>query len=326
MVDDKVKELSEKLMEGVKQTFESDNFKNYLKFVSSFHSYSLRNSILIFTQQRNASQVAGYNAWKKLGRYVKRGEKGISIFAPSKSTVRKNVPVLDESGNPKNNPDGTPLIEDIEETRIKFFVTTVFDVSQTDGDPLPQICNELQGTVKDYEKIFNAIKKHSPYKVVFEKISGSTNGYCDYENAKIAIKTGMSEEQIIKTLVHEFAHATLHEETVKGREQREVEAESVAFIVSNFLGIDTSSYSFGYVASWSKGMELEELQSVLENIQQTANQIINTLQEEFQRIEEIEKEPPIETQNLEERISQAVGKVTEINQDKEQTDYEKRIS
>lgn len=326
MAEDKVKELSEKLMEGVQQTFLSDNFKKYLRFVSSFHNYSLRNTILIMLQHEKATQVAGFEAWKKHGRYVKRGEKGIAIFAPQKYKVKKEVVVLDELGNEKLNPDGTPMTESSDETRIKFAVTYVYDVSQTDGKPLPKICNELQGSVDQYEKIFNAIKKISPYKIVFEEIADGSKGYCNYSESKIAIKHGMSEEQIIKTLIHEFTHATLHEESDKCRERREIEAESVAFIVSDYLGIDTSSYSFGYVAVWSQGMELAELQSVLESIQQTASQIINSLHEELQLLEKSEIEPEGKIQNLSDRLNRAAEKSSELASDKEITNYEKKIS
>jgi Zn-dependent peptidase ImmA (M78 family) len=321
-----VKELSQKLLDGVKETFESDNYKNYLKFVSSFHNYSLRNTILILTQRKNASQVAGFQSWKNHGRYVKRGEKGIAIFAPSKVKLKKPEPVFDEDGNQKLNPDGSPVTEEQENSFIKFMVTYVYDVSQTDGDPLPEICNELQGNVDDYEKIFAAVKNISPYKIDFEQINSGAKGYCDYKNSRIAIKMGMSNEQIIKTLIHEFAHATLHQHTEKSRERKEVEAESVAYIVSNFLGIDTSSYSFEYVANWSQGMELQELQNVLESIQSTANQIINSLQQEFQSIEKSEITQDEKNLNLQEKLCQAAEKSNQVNQDKEMSPFEKRIS
>lgn len=326
--DEKVKELTQKLLDGVQQTFESGNFKKYLEFVSTFHNYSWRNTLLILSQKPNASLVAGFEAWKKRGRYVKRGEKGIAIFAPSKVKQKRKVPVYDEAGNPKLNPDGSPVMEEKVDTFIKFIITNVFDVSQTDGEPLPQICNELQGAVDDYEKIFTAVKNISPFTIEFEQITDGSKGYCDYGNSRIAIKMGMSNEQIIKTLIHEFAHAILHRDSEKSREQKEIEAESIAFIVSNYLGVDTLSYSFDYVASWSSGMELEQLQTVLENIQSTANQIINSLHEQFQLLE-IEKAETVQEQNrenLQERLNQAAEKSSSHNQDMEMINCEKRIS
>lgn len=324
--DEKVKELTQKLLDGVKQTFESGNYRKYLEFVCSFHNYSLRNTILILAQNPNASLVAGFESWKKRSRYVKRGEKGIAIFAPSKVKQKQRVPIYDEDGNRKLNPDGTPVTEEKEQAFIKFIVTNVFDVSQTDGEPLPQICNELQGTVADYEKIFAAVKNICPYKIEFEQISSGRKGYCDYNHSRIAIKMGMSNEQIIKTLIHEFAHATLHNNSDKPKEQREVEAESIAFIVSNYLGVDTSSYSFDYVANWSQGMELEQLQNVLESIQSTANQIINSLHEQFQTLEKIEAVQEQKNENLQERLHQASEKSNGHNQDMEMINCEKRIS
>lgn len=324
--DEKVKELTQKLLDGVKQTFESGNYKKYLEFVSTFHDYSLRNTILILAQKPNASLVAGFESWKKRSRYVKRGEKGIAIFAPSKVKQKKNVPVYDEEGSQKFYPDGSPVKEEKELTFIKFFVTNVFDVSQTDGEPLPQICNELQGTVDDYEKIFAAVKNISPFKIEFEPIYTGSKGYCDYDHSRIAIKMGMSNEQIIKTLIHEFAHATLHNNSEKSREQKEIEAESIAFIVSNYLGVDTSTYSFDYVANWSQGMEIEQLQTVLENIQSAANQIINSIHEQFQTLEKVEAVQEQSSENLQERLNQAAEKSNGQNQDKEMLNFEKRIS
>lgn len=322
----KIEELSQKLLDGVQETFQSDNYQKYLKFASSFHGYSLRNTILILQQCGQATQVSGYQAWQKFGRYVMRNEKGIAIFAPSKVRVKRKNPVVDELGRTQFNADGTPLTQEEEQTIIKFNVTHVFDVSQTDGDPLPQICNELQGSVDNFQSIFSAVKSLSPYKIEFERITNGSKGYCDHRHSRIAINMGMSEEQIVKTLIHEFAHAVLHSQTGKSRERREIEAESVAYIVSDCLGVDTSSYSFGYVADWSKGMPVEELQNILDSIQSTANQIINSVQEEMKQLEkaEIREQPGIE--NLENRLHRAAELTSESHQDKEILNYEKRIS
>ena len=312
--DEKVKALSQKLLDGVRQTFDSNHFKKYLKAVSVFHSYSARNVELIFLQRPDAAYVAGYEAWKKLGRFVRRGEKGILIFAPSKATVKREEPLLDEDGNQKLDENGDPLTEVKNETRIRFLAVPVFDVSQTDGGPLPALCNELQGAVPDFQKIFNAVQSISPYRIVFENLPEDKKGRCDYADEKIAIKLGMSDEQIVKTLIHEFAHATLHSGTKKSREQKEIEAESIAFIVSDFLGIDTSGYSFDYVSSWSYGMKTEQLQDVLENIQDSANEIIGKIQT---AMEALEKTPEHAPKKLPERLTAAVKKSERLNVEKE---------
>lgn len=312
--DERVKELSQKLLDGVQETFKSDHFQKYLKAVSVFHGYSWRNIELILLQKPNATYVAGYEAWKKLGRYVLRGEKGISIFAPSKVTEKSKRPLLDDDGNPKFNDDGSPLLEETNETRIRFLVVVVFDVSQTEGDPLPALCNELQGAVPDFQRIFSAVQSISPYEIVYEDMSGDMKGYCRHTDKKIALKLGMSDEQIVKTLIHEFAHATLHANSSKSREQKEIEAESTAFIVSSFLGIDTSGYSFDYVSSWSYAMETSQLQEVLESIQVSANEMIVKIQA---AMELLEKTPELTTQKLPERLSAAAKKSEQLNGEKE---------
>lgn len=313
--DEKVKALSQKLLDGVQQTFQSEHFKNYLKAISVFHTYSPRNVALIYLQNSNATYVADFEAWKKLKRYVKRGEKGIAIFAPTKISVKCERPLLDDEGDPKLSAEGKPLSEEAEETRIRFRVTHVYDISQTDGEPLPALCNELQGAVSDYQKIFTAIRNISPYPVAFERIDRyGTKGYCDYSQQKIAIQLGMSDEQIIKTLIHEFAHATLHEDSDKGKKQREIEAESVAFIVSDSLGIDTSGYSFDYVSSLSYGMDAEQLQEILENIQISACGMIQKIDEEMENLERAESR---ESPKLTERLSEAAKKSVKSTTDKE---------
>ena len=312
--DEKVKVLSQRLIDGVQQTFQSDHFKEYLKVVSTFHTYSPRNTTLIFLQRPAASRVAGFQAWKKYGRYVRRGETGISIFAPSKVVVKLNKPLLDGNGNPVLDENGNPQAEKTEKTRIQFRIVSVFDVSQTDGEPLPALCSELQGAVPDFQTIFNAVQKISPYKIVFENMSDDQKGCCRYGDQTIALRPGMSDEQIVKTLIHEVAHATLHSDTKKSKQEREVEAESIAFIVSDFLGIDTSSYSFDYVSSWSYGMGPSQLQDVLENIQHSANEIICKVQS---AMESLEKAPERNPQKLPERLSEAVKKSEMLRSEKE---------
>ncbi|OCN03438.1 hypothetical protein A7X67_11170 [Clostridium sp. W14A] len=312
--DEKVMELSQRLLDGVNQTFKSNRFKQYLNAVSVFHRYSSRNTALIFLQSPSATHVAGFEAWKKLGRYVRRGETGISIFAPSKLVVKLNQPLLDDNGNPVFDQDGNPKTETIQKSKIHFRAVTVFDISQTDGDPLPALCNELQGAVPDLQNIFTAVQKISPYKIVFEDMHGEMKGFCQHSKHLIAIKFGMSDEQIVKTLLHEFAHAVLHARSEKSKEQKEIEAESVAFIVSDFLGIDTSGYSFDYVSSWSYGMEAAQLQDMMENIQDNANTLIGKIQTE---LESLEKSPEHKIENLPIRLSKALEKSEQLNSEKE---------
>jgi antirestriction protein ArdC len=312
--NEKVKELSKRLSEGVQQTFQSGRFKQYLKAVSAFHQYSARNAVLIFLQKPSATYVAGFETWKKLGRYVRRGEKGLSIFAPVKVSEKIDKPVMDDNGKPVLDEDGNPKTEAVSEVRIRFHPAAVFDVSQTEGKPLPTLCDELQGAVPDFQKIFTAVQNISPYKIAFERMPDDEKGYCSHEAKKIAIRSGMSDAQIVKTLLHEYAHAVLHNGTEKSREQKEIEAESAAFIVSDFLGIDTSGYSFDYVSSWSYGMDPKQLSDILQNIQDSANSIISRIQEEMKTLEKAPERPP---QKLPQRLSEALKKSEKQNSEKE---------
>lgn len=312
--EEKVKVLSQKLLDAVRQTFESNRFKQYLKAMSVLHQYSSRNITLIFLQNPNATHVAGFDAWKKFGRYVRRGETGISIFAPVKIADKTDKPVLDDNGNSVLDENGTPKTQDVENNRIHFHPVTVFDVSQTDGESLPALCNELQSAALDFQTIFSAIQNLSPYKIVFGPMRGQEKGYCSHTERKIALKSGMSDAQIVKTLIHEYAHAVIHKDTGKSREQRKIEAESAAFIVSDFLGIDTSGYSFDYVSVWSHGMNIEQLQDVLENIQTGANEIIFRIDAGMKALEQMRN---TETRNLPERLTEAVKKSEKLNAEKE---------
>jgi antirestriction protein ArdC len=315
--DEKVKALSQKLLDGVRQTFQSGHFKNYLKAISTFRNYSPRNVELIFLQNSNATYVAGYDTWKKLGRYVRRGETGISIFAPAVVVEKHEEPFLDNDGNQGLGDDGRPLAHEVKKTLLQFHIVTVFDVSQTEGAPLPALCNELQGAspCTDFQKIFDAVQSICPYKIVYEEMGENTKGYCSHTDKKIAIKSGMGDKQIIKTLIHEFAHATLHGSSEKSRQQKEIEAESIAFIVSDFFGIDTSDYSFDYVSSWGYNMEPAKLQDVLQNIQASANQIISKVETAIKNLEKTElKVPP---QKLPKRLNFAAEKSKELNIEKE---------
>lgn len=304
-------------MKGVQEVFQGQRFKDYLKILSQLHSYSARNCILIFTQKPESTLVFGFEKWKSFGRYVKRGEKGIAIFAPyliKKKIERKSgeSSVTDEEIEP-------------EKTFIKFKVTHVYDISQTDGKPLLSFCQELQGNINQFDKIFESLKNLSPYPICFEQMNGEKKGYCSFKPPKIAVKIGMSDEQTIKTLIHEMAHALLHKNLDKPRKQMEVEAESIAFIVSNYLGLDTSSYSFDYIAMWSKDMQLAELQTVLDNIQHEAASLINGLSKTLEEIQNSEFEKTEAIPNLNQKLTLATEKAHEKNQNKELTTNGKRL-
>ena len=286
---ERVAEITDKLENGIKDLVNGDNFKKYLATMSKFHNYSFNNTMLIAMQKPDASLVAGYNTWKnKFERSVNRGEKGIQIFAPSPYTICKEKTKLDKDTQlPVLDKDGKPITEEIEVKIPAFKVVSVFDVSQTNGKELPALgADELTGNVKDFEKFFSALKEVSPVPIEFEKIESGAKGYFSRESQKIAINEGMSEVQTIKTAVHEIAHSKLHDralkksdidEKPKDRNTEEVEAESIAFTVCTHFGIDTSDYSFGYVASWGSGKEVPELKSSLETIRATSNELINSI-------------------------------------------------
>ncbi|MBQ2662933.1 MAG: hypothetical protein IJG16_02170 [Clostridia bacterium] len=296
---EKMKELTDKLEQGVKDLLASDKYKDYLAVMSKFHNYSFRNSILIFLQKPDASMVAGYGAWQKnFKRQVKKGEHGIKIIAPSPYKTERDMPIIDQrTKQPLYGADGQPLTQRVEVTIPAYKVATVFDVSQTDGEPLPEIAAKLQSSVNNYKEFSDALIKVSPVPVEYENITSGANGYFNAEEKRIAIQSGMSELQTLKTLIHEITHAKLHnitkeelqnipEEQRKDRHTKEVEAESVAYTVCLHYGLDTSDYSLGYVAGWSSNTELPELQNSLVTIQKTANEIICGVDNYFTELEQ----------------------------------------
>ena len=275
---ERIRELTEKLEEGVKSVFESDRYKEYLQCMSKFHNYSINNCLLIAAQYPSASAVAGYRSWQKnFGRQVKKGEKGIKILAPCKYKVETDE--KDENGDPK-------LME-----LTGFRVVTVFDLAQTEGKELPSIgADELTGDVKDYEKIFKALVSISPVPIRFEEIEGGAKGYYHDGEKRIALQSGMSEAQTIKTLLHEVSHATYHsreamqEETPIDRRHKETEAESIAFCVGSALGIvDSSDYTFPYLASWASGKDTKELKDSLERIRAASDEMITKIDQSLQK-------------------------------------------
>lgn len=280
----RVKAITDKLEEGLKELFESENYKRYLSTMSKFHNYSLNNTLLIALQKPEATMVAGYQAWqKKFNRYVKKGEKAIHILAPIMRKVKK------EQGDAEGGDD---VAQQDDETEVKipaFRVVSVFDISSTEGEPIPEIgVKELLSTVDGYEDFKQAIVTVAPVPVSFENVEGESKGHFDRLAGRIVIKAGMSESQTLKTLVHEVAHSILHgkdaAEPEKDRNTKEVEAEGVAFTVCSHFGIDTSNYSFGYLASWSSGREMKELRSSLDTIRKTASELITGIEEQLKKI------------------------------------------
>ena len=279
---DKMKEITDRLEQGILGLYESDRYADYLRTMSKFHDYSLNNTILIAMQGGNL--VKGYKQWEKeFDRHVKPGEKAIKILAPSPFTVKKQVEKIDpDTQKPVFDKDGKPVTEEKEIKIPAFRVVSVFDISQTEGKELPALTYELTGNVEQYKDFFAALEKTSPFAMGFEALSDGVKGRCNYEEKRIFINEGMDELQNIKTAIHEIAHATLHDTALAmperpDRRTREVQAESVAYAVCQHYGLDTSDYSFGYVAGWSSGRELSELKSSLETIRSAAAEIINSI-------------------------------------------------
>ena len=281
---ERMKEITDRLETGIQQLFDSDRYKAYLTTMAKFHNYSFNNTLLIAMQ--GGQLVAGFNKWKDtFHRTVKKGEKGIKILAPAPYKVKQKMEKLDEQGKPILDKDGKPLTEEKTVQIPAFKVVSVFDVSQTEGEPLPSIAvNELSGSVQDYQDFFKALEQASPVPIGFEDIEGGAHGYFHLLDNRIAIQEGMSQLQTIKTAIHEIAHAKLHaidpEQTNRPDSRtREVQDESVAYAVCQHYGLDTSEYSFGYVAGWSSGRELAELKASLEIIRNAAHELISALDE-----------------------------------------------
>lgn len=295
---DRLKEITDRLEQGILEVFESERYKEYLRVMSKFHHYSFNNTILIALQKPDASLIAGFNAWKNThGRTVKKGEKGIRIIAPAPFKVKQETEKLDPKTNmPLVGADGNAIIEEKEITIPAYKVVSVFDVSQTEGKELPSIgVDELTGDVSQYEDFFTALKKASPVPIALEHIEGSSHGYYHLAEKRIAIDDNMSELQTLKTAIHEIAHAKLHDidlnapkeekENRPNQRTREVEAESVAYTVCQHYGLDTSDYSFGYVAGWSSGKELSELKGSLETIRLAASELIDSIDGHFKELQ-----------------------------------------
>lgn len=265
-----IEEITKKLEQGVVEVFDSEKYKEYLAFVSKFYSYSVNNSILIWMQKPDASLVAGFKAWQtKFNRNVKKGEHGIKILAPIPHKFTKTE--KDEDGN-----ETEKVIN-----YTSFRAITVFDISQTEGDDVPKFVTDLEGNVERFEELVEHLINLAPCPVSFESFDSPAKGYYDHGENRIVVQPDMSEAQKLKTLIHEISHAILHgedgEQKEADRHTKEVQAESIAYTVCSALGLDTSEYSFGYVASWSNGKEVKELTASMDVIRKTAAEMIETL-------------------------------------------------
>ena len=289
---ERIKEITDQLEAGIQELFESDKFKDYLTCMSKFHNYSLNNTILIAMQKPDATLVAGYKAWQTdHGRTVRKGEHGIKILAPCKFKVTVES---DENGTLENsgNDEKTKVME-----YLRFKITHVFDVSQTEGKELPSIgVDELTGDVSEYRSMYKALVRTCPVAIVMEEIEGGAKGYYNDTDKRIAILAGMSEMQTIKTIIHEMAHQKMHGEENADpehpvdRRTKEVEAESVAYTVCQHLGLDTSDYSFGYIAGWSSTRDTKELKASLERIRSTSDELINEIDKNLEHFRKREQE------------------------------------
>ena len=291
----RVQELTDKLEQGLQDLFNSDSYRNYLSTMSKFHNYSFNNTLLIAMQKPDATLVAGYKAWQKnFERHVNKGEKAIRILAPAPYKIKeerdKIDPVTQELLLDK---DGNPQKEEVEITIPAFRAVSVFDVSQTDGKPIPELAaKELLSDVEGYQDMIRAVEAISPVPIELEEIAGDSKGYYDREAKRIAVQENMSESQTLKTMIHEVAHSKLHSKEVeqdeqmrKDRNTKEVEAESVAYTVCQHFCIDTSDYSFGYIAGWSSGRDTKELRSSMDTIRRTASELITGIEEQLQELQ-----------------------------------------
>lgn len=309
-IKEQLAEITARIEDGIKDLFQSDKYAQYLKTMSKFHNYSFNNTMLIFMQKPNATAVAGFNKWRdQFERHVKRGEKGIRILAPAPYKKKISEPKLDpDTDLPLRDKNGKIIYEETVIRIPAYKPVSVFDVSQTYGKPLPTIASSLDGTVEHYEAFIEAIKRSSPVPIGFKPLEPNLDGFFSQSEQSITLREGMSEIQTVCAAIHEMGHAKLHnyekqkdEETSKDenaeppkkkdRRTKEVEAESVAFAVCAYFGIETGENSFGYIANWSSGKDLPELKSSLDTIRRAASEIINDVEDNF---EEVCKEPGID--------------------------------
>lgn len=293
--EEQLKEITERLEQGVKDYFIDENYAAYLNTMAKFHDYSFNNTLLIAMQKPEATLVAGYHAWqKKFKRNVKKGERGIKIIAPAPVREKEEVEKIDPvTLEPVLKANGQPETEIIETVIPRFRVTTVFDVAQTEGEPLPELeMADLTAGVENYKEFMEAITLASPVPVRFAEIEGESHGYYHQIDKEIVIKEGMSESQTMKTAIHEVAHAKLHDKELlkeqgirKDKLTREVEAESTAYVVCQYFNLDTSDYSFPYIAGWSSDRDIRELRTSMDTIRKTAGELIETIGEHMRELQ-----------------------------------------
>lgn len=277
---------------GVENIFTGDKYAQYLQTMSKFHRYSFNNTLLIAMQRPDATLVTGYRNWQSMGRQVKKGEKGITILAPAPIKRKREQEILDQNHKPLLDADGKPRTEEVEVVIPRFKPTTVFDISQTDGEPIETLApEELTEAVADYDLFMEAITAVSPVPIRFDEIAGEAKGYYHSGDKEIVIQKGMSESQTIKTAIHETGHARLHDKDImekqgieKDRLTKEVEAESVAYCVCSAFGVDTSEYSFPYIAGWSSNRDMKELKASMDIIRKTAGEMIDELSDNLQEL------------------------------------------
>ena len=281
--DEKTKQAFEMIEQGVKDVYSSDSFKRYLSYCSKFHNYSLNNTLLILAQKPDASLVAGYRSWQtNFNRHVDKGEKGLMILAPVTYKEDRLMNKVDEKGNVELDESGSPVQEQRQVNVTRFKTTTVFDISQTSGDPLPSLIHDLTGSSNEIKAMIQTIQSVCIIPIEFKTETEDLNfmtgakGYYSPKEDKIVINKDLEDLQTAKTLIHEYAHSLLHKQTDKNQSQREIEAESLAFVLCDHFGLDTSEYSFGYIASYAN-RDFDELKSILVNIQSTAHEIIEQL-------------------------------------------------
>lgn len=287
-----MEEITTKLEKGVKDIFTTDGYKDYLNFCAKLPRYSVNNQILIMLQRPDATMCQSFTNWKEMNRFVRKGEKGIRILAPAPYKMQKEQDKTDASGRPILDKDGEPVKETVEVTINAFKPVSTFDISQTEGDPVPTVgVAELTGSVEGYEALLEAIKEVVPVPISFEQIDSGAKGFYYLEENRIVVQEGMSEAQTVKTLLHEASHQALHSREAmqasgeqKSKNQKETEAESVAYVVCQHYGIDTSDYSFAYVATWSADKEVPELKASLDTIRRTAADLIVKIDEKVQAI------------------------------------------
>ena len=284
--------IMQSLESGVEELFTSNRYQEFLKTMAKFHNYSFNNTMLIAMQRPDATLVTSYKNWQSMGRQVMKGEKGITIIAPAPYKKMKEKEVLDENQRPIMGTDGKPKTEKVEVTVPHFKAVTVFDIAQTSGEPIQTLAPELlTAAVQDFDSFMQAIQKISPVPIRFDEINGNANGYYHNVDKEIVIKKGLSESQTLKTAIHETAHAKLHDKEImeslgvkKDRLTKEVEAESVAYCVCSSFGLDTSDYSFPYIAGWSSSREMKEMKASMDVIRKTAGEMIDQLTEELEII------------------------------------------